>query len=283
MSMFFLNTNKKNIITATHIDICNVKSDMTMSISVDHVYHEMHALFISHDVELIIKTLGRFQYNIARNLIEKMINDEAIKLSPEEKTKVIYGVIAHYACPKKNPQYELLDLFIEYPDLNLQNPILLTLARSRYADLIGLFIAWGKDRQKLQNRQGLLAQYAEQAFKSAVYQDDYAAVETLFTKKVRIAPGCATQLLWYVVENGCDKKIVSLLVNHAKADVNCTQNGKALLIAAVEKNNIEMVRVLLDKGAVVDRIVEGEKNTALTIAMRHNYHSVEQLLREYGA
>lgn len=283
ISIFFLNTNKKGAVTATHIDICNIKSDMAMNVSVDHVYHEMHALFVAHDVDLIIKTLSRFKYNIMRNLIEKMVSDDAIKLSPEEKTRVIYGMIAYYACPKKNAQYELFDLFIDYPSLNSQTPILLTLARSKYSDLIALFIAWGKDRQKTEGRQGLLAQYAEQAFKMAVYQNDYVAVETLFTKKVRIASACATRLLCQVVENSCNPKIIPLLVSHAQADVNCVENGKTLLVAAVEKNNIEMVRMLLDRGAVVDRVVDGEKNTALTIAMRHNYDVVEQLLREYGA
>ena len=188
-----------------------------------------------------------------------------------------------YSCPKKNVYYEWLDLFLKYPVLHTQTPILLSLARSKHADLIGLFIAWGKDRQKAQGKMGLLAAYAEQAFKHAVEDNDYAAVETLFSKKVRIAQHKASELLWYIVQTGKNSGLISLMVNHAQADINYAKNGKTLLIAAVEKNNLEIVRVLLDKGAVVDRIIDSEKNTALTIAMRNKYHLVEQLLREYGA
>jgi ankyrin repeat protein len=75
--------------------------------------------------------------------------------------------------------------------------------------------------------------------------------------------------------------IASLLIRHTQADINYTQCGKTLLIAAVEKDNIEMVRILLDAGAVVDRV--SNVGTALTVAMRQKNYSVEQLLREYGA
>jgi hypothetical protein len=277
-----LNNNKKNFTTATHIDICDVKTDLTGHFSINQTYQEMNSLFLTRDIDLIIKTMSQFKYNFARDLVEKMIQDEAIGLSTDEKVKIIYGMMGH-SCPKKNVQYEWLDLLINYPSLHIQTPVLLSLARSKYVDTIALFIAWGKDRQKALGKIGLLAGYAEQAFKRAVEENDYAAVETLFSKKVRIAQDKASQLLWRIVETGKDSTLISLFINHAQADVNYTENGKTLLIAAVEKNNIDSVRILLDEGAVVDRIVDNEKNTALTIAMRYKYRTVEQLLREYGA
>lgn len=283
VSIFFLNNNKKHFTTATHIDICNTKIDHTMNVSLDQAYHEINSLFFTHDLDVIVKAMSQFKYHFTYDLIERMIHDEAVCLSIDEQVKVIYGMVAHYSCPKRNIQYDFLDLFLKYPHLNSQNPILLSLARSKYADVIAMFITWGKDRQKVEGRTGLLAGYAERAFIVAVEHDDCAAVEILFSKKVRIAQHKASELLWYIVEHGKNSKLISLLVDHAQADVNYADHGKTLLIAAVEKNNIEMVRVLLDKGAVVDRIVDTEAGTALTIAMKHKYHSLEQLLREYGA
>lgn len=282
VSIFFLNNNKKHFTTATHVDICNTKIDQITNISLDQAYHEINSLFFTHDIDLIVKAMSQFNYHFTYDLIEKMIRDDTTCLSIDEQVKIIYGMVAHYPCPKHTIQYEFLDLFLKYPHLNRQSPILLTLARSKYADAIAVFILWGKDRQKVAGRTGLLAGYAEQAFAGATETDDCAAVETLLSKKVRIAQLKASQLLWYIVENGKNSKLVSLLVDHAQADVNCAYRGKTLLIAAVEKNNIDSVRVLLDKGAVVDRI-DNEVRTALTIAMKHKYRSVEQLLREYGA
>ncbi len=281
-SIFFLNNNKKNFVTATHIDVCNVKGDSGANVSLEHVYYEMRSLFCTHDIDLIIKAMSQFKYGFTYDLVGKMMEDTTICLSPDEKTKIICAMVAHYACPKRNIQYDFFDFFLQYPDLGSQTPFLLSLARSKYADIIGLFIAWGKDRQKAHKREGLLSGYAEQAFKIAVSEDDAVAVETLFSKKVRIAQAVASDLLCYIVEHGKNEKLIGLFVDHAQADVNYAHYGKTLLITAVEKNNIDMVRVLLDKGAVVDRILDNEKETALTIAMKHKYNSVEQLLREYG-
>ena len=46
---------------------------------------------------------------------------------------------------------------------------------------------------------------------------------------------------------------------------------------------MDIIRELLDGGAVVDRTIEGEHGTALQIAIAHKHHLAEQLLREYGA
>lgn len=282
MSIFVLNNHKKKFITATHIDICDVKVDSAINFSIDQAYREMHSLFLVNDIDLIVKALSQFNYQLAREIVKKMIQDETTSLSCDEKVMIIYGMIVR-SCPKKNAQYEWLDLLLEYPSLHVQTPVLLSLARSKYADNIALFIAWGKDRQKASGKMGLLASYAEKAFARAVEDNDYAAVETLFSKKVRIAQTKASDLLWYIVGTHKNSNLISLLINHAQADINYAKHGKTLLVAAVERNNADMVRVLLDQGAIVDRVIDGEKNTALTIAMKNKYKSIEQLLREYGA
>ena len=283
VSIFFLNNNKKKFITATHIDILNFKVDPLVTLSLDQACEAMDSLFCAHDIDLIVKVMSQFKYSFAHDLIEKIIQDETLCLSIEEKVRIIYGMVA-YCGTKKSVQYDLLDLFLKYPVLHSETPVLLVLAKSKYADNIGLFIAWGKDRQKNgKTYNDFLSFYADQAFFIAVSDDDYEAVEMLFSKKVRIAQAKACALLWYIVEHDKSSKLVSLLIHHAQADVNDADNGKTLLITAVEKNNIDTIRVLLDEGAIVDHIVDGENETALQIAIMHQYHSIEQLLREYGA
>lgn len=282
VSIFFLNNNKKNFITATHIDVLNFKVDPMVTLSLDQACEAMNSLFLVHDIDLIVKVMSQFKYGFAYDLIEKIIQDTAIPLSCEEKIKIIYGMVAHCGV-KKNVQYDLLDLLIKYPQLEVETSPLFVLAKSKYADIIPLFIVWGKDRQKTIAKSNLLSSYAEQAFSLAVNNDDHVAVETLFSKKVRIAQEKASELLWYIVEHNKNSKLVSLLVRHAQADVNCVDEGKTLLIAAVEKDNMDIIRVLLDGGAVVDRTIEGEHGTALKVAIAHKRHLIEQLLREYGA
>jgi len=282
VSIFFLNNNKKNFITATHIDLPSFKVDPMQKLSLDQAYDAMRSLFFAHDIDLIIKVASQFKYPFAYELVEKIVSDESICLSCEEKINVIYGMVAH-CNTKKTAQYELLDLLIEYPLLSVEAPALLVLAKSKYADSIALFIAWGKDRQRSDDNGDFLYQHAQQAFITAVKNDDYDAVEILLSKKVRIAQSTANALLWNIVEHDRSSSLMALLIRHAQADVNYACNGKALLIAAVEKNNIDIIRVLLEAGAVVDRIIDTESGTALTVAMKYNYYLAEQLLREFGA
>jgi hypothetical protein len=278
VSIFFLNNNKKKFITATHIDVLTFKIDPTATLSVEQVYDAMNSLFIARDVDLIVKVLSQFKYRFAYDLIQKIVTDNTLCLSSEEKIKIIYGMVAHCAT-KKSVQYELLDLLIKYPHLHAQTPALLVLAQSKHTEIIGLFIAWGKDRHK--NYPNLLMSYAEQAFIRAVENNDYHAVEILLSKKVRISSAKASALLWYIVEHDKNSYLVALLVRYTQADVNYTQSCKTLLIAAVEKNNIEIARILLDAGAVVDRMCT--MGTALHVAMQQKNHTIELLLREYGA
>ncbi len=281
VSILFLNNNKKTIITATHIDVFNFKADPMTVLSLDQAYETMNSLFLSRDIDLIVKVMSQFQCRFVYDIAEKMINDQSVTLSTEEKISIVYGVAAHCGC-KKNIQYDLLDLLLKYPDLQSQTPALLALVKGKYVDLIGLFITWGKDRQKTgKARNDFLTSCAEQAFTCAVNDDDYHAVEQLFSKKVRLSQEKASSLLWHIIDHGKTSTLMSLFIRHANADVNYTQGGKTLLIAAVEKNNMEMIRILLDSGAVVDRV--STTGTALNVAMKNEYHSAEQLLREYGA
>ena len=280
-SIFFLNNNKKKITTQTHIDLLHCKSSSVATLSLEHAYEQMNSLFVSRDTDLIVKVIGQSNDQCFYELIEKIIQETPSFLSYEEKMNILFGLVAH-STVKKN-QYDLLDLLLKYPILHSETPALLALARSKYYDVIAIFINWGKDRQKNGARADLLATYVEQAFDVAIAENDCAAVKVMLTKKIRLAPDRASELLWEIVENNKNSSIIPLLVHHAHADVNYADNGKTLLIGAVEKNNIDMIRVLLDEGAVVDRIVDTEMGSALHIAMKNNYVSAEQLLREYGA
>jgi len=282
VSIFFLNNNKKKFITETNIDLLSFKINNVTNVSLDQAYEAMSSLFIAHDIDLIVKVINQFKNDFAYDLVAKIVQDELFGLSGEEKLNILYARVAECGI-KKKIQYDLLDLLLKYPALYTQSPALLVLAKSKYSDIISVFIAWGKDRQKHGARNDLLSFCAEYAFAAAIQNNDYGAAEILFSKKVRLSPLKASALLWDIVEHNKDSALVTLLVHHAQADVNYIEQGKTPLIAAVEKNNMDIIRVLLDEGAIVDRTIEGESDTALQVAIMNKYYLAEQLLREYGA
>src|SRR4030095_14220200 len=275
-SIYFLNNNKKTIVTSAHIDVLHNTINSVEKHCLGHAYEQMNSLFISHDIDLIVKVIIQCKEHCVYDLAEKIIQETPSFLSYEEKMNILFGLVAHGKI-KKNMQYDLLDLLLKYPLLHYTTPALLSLARSKYSDGIAVFINWGKDRQKSEGYAGLLTLLVERAFSVAIEENDYMAVETMLSKKVRITRNKATCFLWNIVENNKNSLLISLLVRHAQADVNHMDNGRTLLIEAVEKSNIAMILALLDEGAVVDRIVDAQQGSALTIAMKNKHNSIEQL------
>ena len=282
ISIFFLNNNKKKFTTATHIDVFHNKVESVARISLEHAYEQISSLFVSHDIDLIVKVISQFKDQSAYELVDKTLQNSSPFLSDAEKKNILFGAL-NYCNIKKNIQYDLLDFFLKYPSLNNDIPILLLLARCEYPDLIHLFINWGKDRQKNSGKTEFLRRFVDDAFTVAIANNDYTAVEVMLSKKVRIAQSKASELLWHIVAQNKSSALITLLVHHAQADVNYVNEGRTLLIEAVEKNNINTIRALLDEGAIVDRITDGERGSALRIAIKNKYAYAEQLLREYGA
>lgn len=280
-SILFLNSQKKTIITQTHIDGLEMPVS-ALPFSLDQAYHHINSLLVSHNTDLIVKFINHSMNHYATNLVEKIIVDKKFLLSDVEKMKILFGAVM-YCKGKKAMQYHLLDLLLTHSDLCSSNSALLTLIRSNYSNSLPVFLNWLRDRQKDENLSNLWAFFVEQAFFMAIEHDDYDVVENMLSKKIRMSQEKASQLLWVVVEQNKNSLFIPLLVKYAQADINYVCNGKTLLIKAVEQKNKDIIQVLLDTGAVVDRVVDPEQGSALQVAMARNDKIIQDLLREYGA
>lgn len=281
-SIFFLNSQKRKHSTATHIDAFSVSSNTTTVFSLDQAYHYISSLLTSHNTDLIVKVINQSMGHCAVDLVEKIIVDKRFLLSDVEKMKIIFGAVMHCG-GKKTVQYNLLDFLLMYPDLCSSHSALLTLMRSNYAESLPIFLGWLRERQKDEGKVDLWGQFVDHAFLAAIDQNDHDVVENMLSKKIRLSQEKASQLLWFVVENNKSSLFVPLLVRHGQADINYVDQGKTLLIEAVEKNNKNMIQALLDEGAVVDRVVDPAKGSALQISIALNDRAIQELLREYGA
>lgn len=281
-SIFFLNSQKKKHNTATHIDALSGSSHATTIFSLDQAYHYIASLLTSHNTDLIVKVINQSMNHCAVDLVEKIIIDKRFLLSDVEKMKIVFGAVMHCS-GKKTIQHRLLDFLLIYPDLCSSNSALLTLMRSSYVESLPIFLSWLRERQKDDGNAYLWGQFVDHAFLDAIDQNDHDVVESMLSKKIRISQEKASQLLWSVVENNKSSLFVPLLVRHAQADINYIDQGKTLLIEAVEQNNKEMIQALLDEGAVVDRVVDPAKGSALQISIARNERVIQELLREYGA
>jgi hypothetical protein len=283
ISILFVNNQKKMNPLATNLDISSgTVIPLSGLHSADQVYHYVSSFVPLHNIDLLINVLHQSAEYGFSDLVEKLVTDQSCFLSDEEKIRIILGCVAH-SSNKKTDQYVLLDTFLKYPALFDSSAVLLTLMRSNYHEVLPIFLSWVRERQKKEKYHDLWELFIEKSLFLAVEQNDYATVKSMLSKKIRISEKKASLLLWHAV--ACNKNIhfIPLLVRRAQADINYAYKGKTLLIEAVAQNNKEMIQMLLDEGAIVDRIVDSSIGSALHVASLNNNYIIQELLKEYGA
>ncbi len=285
-SVGILHGRKKIRTLATQIDMDTVIGEGITTLSLDEAYDYLHSLVQSRNIRLLGQVIGQFSASAAKNLAEKILNDQSIPLTQEEKIRLLFATTLQMQ-KKKGAQYLIFDLLLTHKELQQVHPALLVAADSAYTKAIPPFIKWIKNRlgnKAYQNDHAYLNAMVNRALSQAVYTNDVNALDVMLSKTVRIKPQKASQLLWRAVCENKDTAFVPFLVRRAEADVNFSgDNKQTLLIKAVRNNNVDMVRALLEEGAKVNMILDPEVGSALQIAIGKKLVSIELRLRYHGA
>ncbi len=286
VSVGILHGRKKNKTLATHIDVHNTSLQGVETLSPDDAYDYFHSLLLSGNVDLSAQAIAQFHLPILAKLLEKIIVGEDLSLTNEEKLLLLLAT-AMQLQGKKGVQFAVFDIFLTHQDIQMNQPVLLVAARSRYADIIPVLISWLKERQKneqYKKYEEFLVSMVPEALKGAVDENNVTALDVMIGKKVRLESEQASTLLWNVVVDKKDTALVPFLVRRGRADINFVGDGeRTLLIKATENNDPKMVRVLLEEGAEVGTVVVPAVGSALQITISGGYTQVELLLREHGA
>lgn len=279
VSILLVNENKRSNALITSLDVSHTTPDNIVHFAFDHVYEHMHSLLISRNISLIVQVISQCNVHYIYDLVEKIVTNHTLSLTNEEKIKIIFGVAAH-CNGKKRLVYRLFDLLSLHPEIYTNAPVLLVLVRVKQFDILSTFVRWLDDNQEKNEKRKDLAHWLMiHSLEVAVAENDCTATEIILSKKIRIEKDTASSLLWYAVEHNKDVLFVRLFVLRAHADVNYSLDGKhTLLIRAVENNNIEIVRALVEEGAHVDQVIDISVGSAISIAQKYGYKEVVSLL-----
>lgn len=114
----------------------------------------------------------------------------------------------------------------------------------------------------------------------AIDRNNTAFFESLPLYKINLTTQQASDLLQRVVHESKNVQFVPILVQKFGADVNYSFDKKrTVLIEAVEENNGEMVRALLEAGADPSLVLDTKVGSAQQIAFERGYVAIEPLLR----
>ena len=281
VSIGILHGRKKSKLEIVQFDMINNFTELT-HLSLEQAFDYLHTLIVSRNIPLVAQVVAQFPDKMAKNLLQKIIENREVPLTPYEALQLLFGLAYHFS-EKKAVQFSLFDLLFMYPNIQKDEPPFLVLARSSYPDIIPEFIQWVKIQEKMEQNKEFLTRLSDRTFERAVDDNDLESLELLVTKKLRITPKQATYLLWYAVDKNKNTNFVPFFVKRG-ANVNYVDSqGNNLLIRTVKNNNEAMTRTLLEAGAIVDLVANPTIGTALQISIQHGHNSIELLLREYGA
>jgi len=281
VSIGILHGRKKSKIEIEQFDMINNFTEFT-DLSLEQAFDYLHTLIVSRNIPLVAQVIAQFPDKMAKNLLQKIIENKEISLTPYEALQLLFSLAYHFS-EKRAMQFSLFDLLFMYPNIQKDEPAFLVLARSSYHDIIPEFIQWVKIQEKMVQNKKFFTRLNDRTFERAVDDNDLESLELLVTKKLRITPKQATYLLWYAVDKNKNTHFVPFFVKRG-ANVNYVDpQGNSLLIRAVKNNNEAMTRALLEAEAIVNLVANLAIGTALQIAIEHGYSSIELLLHEYGA
>ena len=245
----------------------------------DEVIRDIQPFDVSGSVKRMGNFIAQLPFAQQVRILEKILKGQTSSLSPEEKVELGLELIVKRSTPLE--QKQLLDTIINYPGV-LKVPIFYIAADKNYLKVVPAIAQYFKNNP---------AQLKENSYKALVHgikQNNLKNFAQLIDALGGISKDTATRLVWDVLTENKDAQFIPVLVAQ-KADLNSANAGKTPLIEAVSANNVEMVQMLLDNGALPNKFVDPVIGTPLQRARDLQKQSngkdstIELLLRAKGA
>ena len=160
-------------------------------------------------------------------------------------------------------------------NLEVLNRSLLAAARKGHTDIVKRLLEVGSDANSYDSYLDVNALIA------ATIGGHYETVETLLMAKANVNFATRVGRSTALTMTG-DPKLIRLLLAYG-ADINHTCTIGTALAYATERGESENVKILLEAGAEPDKIFSSDWITQLTMASRHHYTDIIQLLLQHSA
>lgn len=231
----------------------------------------------SFDVSHSVKSMGSFiaELPLAQQVrvLNAIFKGNVSALSLEEKVELGLDLVAKRS--KAQEQKMLLDIITQYIQ-GLKSSLLYIAIDKQLASAVPAIVAYYK------NNPAQLKEVSYKALLHSIKQNNLTNFAQLIEALGGIPKDMATKLLWDLVRENKDAQFIPVLVTQ-KADLNSADAGKTPLVEAVDAENVQMVQMLLDNGALTNKFVDPAVGTPLQRALRKRSSTIELLLREHGA
>jgi ankyrin repeat protein len=252
-----------------HGDLVNPESQ----ISTNDILRSLSPQLIATDIAKVADAISNLAIDKQLEVLRAIVGNPKSPLNRNQKLHLIFKVVARSF--DESGKTKLLFPIHQYPFLQKgKSPILYRAALNGNEKIIPVLLPVLKKINENEMIKGL---------EYAIKVDNPKALQAMFANGVSVVPREATDLLWNVVEDNKKAEFVPIL-KEQKAFLNSAKKGRTLLVAAAERNNLSLVKALVEAGADINRIANNEVGSALQIAARKGFTDIDLYLRvEKGA
>lgn len=234
---------------------------------------------LTGSVSKIADTITQSPFAQQMRIFNQILKNPSSPLSPEEKVELGLELLEKRAA--NSEQKIILDTIISFPGV-LKVPLLYIAIEEKQEKTVPKIVRY------YQNKKEELQKHIYESLLYALKQDNLKTFARLIEAVGGISSQMATKLLWDILKEKKDAQYVPVVAAQ-KADINNVKDGKTPLIAAIDTDNVEMVQMLLDKGASPNKFVDPAVGNPLQRArmmqkkLNGQNATIELLLRQHGA
>lgn len=253
------------------------------SLTTDEALEMVQPLIESDSLEKVVQEVQGTTLDKMIPIITKILENTENSFDRNDKLEFILGVAAGYTKPKERTI--MLDFILDqrFPELRTGEPILYVAALSSYPQVIPMIKEWYSKRvSKQSNRNALKEALEVNAINMAIKKKDLIALQTMQHNGVSMPKERVSKALHEAINDMAGHDIVAYFLDQG-ADINYGIAGYTPLMRAIENKDLDTVKLLIERGADANTIIDNAVGSALQIASAKELVFIEAYLIEHGA
>ncbi len=226
----------------------------------------------SDNMKIAAEGIQQFDRDSQAKVVQHILHGEGLGLTDVQKIKLVGALAAQQEdSARKAEMFGLLSI-------NFPNVPIFAFIIAEHPELIILMRKWAKKEHKKE----VFNKWKNLSIIHALKMNEVPLLTDLYTNGIRLTPKEASAVLDRVVVEKKNIEFVPLLIHKFGASIRHSSDGKrTALIKAVETNNPDMVRVLIDEGANPRLKFDPIVGSALQVAAQNGLEEIEGILSGY--
>ena len=243
----------------------------------------MQPLIESESIEPLVEEVVKMPLDTITPIIENILGNDEQLFDRSDRLQILFGIADGYKTLEDKKH--ILDFIIDprYRYMRDGNPIMYIAATSSYPQIIPVIKEWySKKVAKQFNKDVLRDQLEMNALVHAVEQKDLNALTIMKKYGVDMTKKRMGILLHDAVRYKVGRDIIEFLLGQG-ADVNYALGDYTPIMEAVNNNDLDTVKLLVERGADPSKVVNNAVGNALELSEGEERIAIQAYFVEHGA